>query len=701
MSKLTYAYDYEKVLRVFAHKHSATGRKTTDDKTSREPLLFVWRNTRQRTGAGWAGAIGQGGAIWDTRASIGERFMARRVKQTPSRGSKKRPSPASPGLSEIQYERTRNDNLSADNAVESQTDGLLPLDDAAQPDPGNVFFMPGDSADSDFLVAESFDEAGYLRLNPDVRRAIELGQVESGYSHYLLYGRAEGRALPDMPREPRNVMLAAPHDAARAEVFAKEARCAIEALIIAPTGGLMIVGWIDDASHPLDCIRIIGPDWRVVMDATRIVRVRRTDVENNLGGRRLHAFGFVGFVHFDEGGDGSGPMRVELWQSGGASTAIQCAPTFIEDLDLRDTMLAYLAGASFFGNPAIESMNYLDAGVGAELVRFNEWITRRIVSAPYVERFGPQHRSPRGTIVVCLYGKPEFFFVQNCLYSGLPGIEDYEFIYVSNSPEMAETLLREAHCASLIYGLTISIVILPGNAGFGAANNAAARVARSDRLLVVNPDVFPRDLDWAKKHTDVLKSAPAEQTRLFGVPLYYDDGSLMHGGMYFEVDVGLSLSDGKPVPARICRTEHYGKGAPAKSVQFNRSRPVPAITGAFISIKRSWFEQLGGFSEAFIFGHYEDADLCLKSIEQGTAPWIHDIRLWHLEGKGSTRSGPHDGGSIVNRWLFSTTWLPMLEKGLLGPAPTHPLMQSTGAPAPWVSGDDRDKPKAIRQRRVS
>ena len=108
--------------------------------------------------------------------------------------------------------------------------------------------------------------------------------------------------------------------------------------------------------------------------------------------------------------------------------------------------------------------------------------------------------------MVCLYGKPEFFFVQNCLYSGLPGIDDYEFIYVSNSPEMAETLLREARCASLIYGLTISIVILPGNAGFGAANNAAARIARSDRLLVVNPDVFPRDRDWAKKHTECAQA---------------------------------------------------------------------------------------------------------------------------------------------------------------------------------------------------
>ena len=106
----------------------------------------------------------------------------------------------------------------------------------------------------------------------------------------------------------------------------------------------------------------MGPDWRIVMDATRIVRVRRTDVEKAIGGRRLHAFGFVGFLHFDEGGDGSGPMRVELWQSGGSSTAIQCAPTFVEDVDLRDTMLAYLAGASFFGNSVIESMSYLRRG---------------------------------------------------------------------------------------------------------------------------------------------------------------------------------------------------------------------------------------------------------------------------------------------------------------------------------------------------
>jgi len=43
-------------------------------------------------------------------------------------------------------------------------------------------------------VAHSdFDEPGYLQLNPDVRRAVECGEVESGRLHYIGYGYFEGR----------------------------------------------------------------------------------------------------------------------------------------------------------------------------------------------------------------------------------------------------------------------------------------------------------------------------------------------------------------------------------------------------------------------------------------------------------------------------------------------------------------------------
>lgn len=41
----------------------------------------------------------------------------------------------------------------------------------------------------------AFDEREYLRCNPDVRRAISNGQMESGAAHYRVFGRREGRRL--------------------------------------------------------------------------------------------------------------------------------------------------------------------------------------------------------------------------------------------------------------------------------------------------------------------------------------------------------------------------------------------------------------------------------------------------------------------------------------------------------------------------
>lgn len=40
-----------------------------------------------------------------------------------------------------------------------------------------------------------FDEREYLRCNPDVRRAVASGQMESGAAHYRTFGRREGRRL--------------------------------------------------------------------------------------------------------------------------------------------------------------------------------------------------------------------------------------------------------------------------------------------------------------------------------------------------------------------------------------------------------------------------------------------------------------------------------------------------------------------------
>jgi GT2 family glycosyltransferase len=154
----------------------------------------------------------------------------------------------------------------------------------------------------------------------------------------------------------------------------------------------------------------------------------------------------------------------------------------------------------------------------------------------------------------------------------------------------------------------------------------------------------------------------------------------MHGGMYFEVDTRVSFDRNRTACSNLVRVEHYGKGAPPGTTDLTRARPVPAVTGAFISADRAWFEKLGGFTEDYVFGHYEDADLCLKSLQAGSVAWLQDLRLWHLEGKGSTRLPVHEGGSMVNRWLFSSNWGETVNDGLLGPEPTHPLLKDPALP---------------------
>jgi GT2 family glycosyltransferase len=520
-------------------------------------------------------------------------------------------------------------------------------------------------------VPKSFDETAYLRDNPDVGFAIARGDVGSAYLHYLEHGLREGRQLPISADEPRNRFVIAA-TAGAADKGSREVAQAVEAIYLSRAGGVLIVGWVDDAADPLDYVRLQGHGWRLTLNGDSLGRVRRADVEQALECSLIHSYGYFGFVFAGEQIAASGPCKVEVALRSGRKVAMTLPVRVMEEAELRDQVLSHVCHAHYFGAAHVKAIEAFDRGSGGEILKLNRHITQSLVASPFVERFGRPTARYDGSIIVCLYGKAEFMFLQAALYSRVRGIGRYEFIYVSNSPELGEGLLREARAATLIYGVDITVVLLSGNAGFGAANNAAVPFARSDRIMIVNPDVFPLDAGFADRHSELLRTLPPEQSRIFGAALYYDDGSLMHGGMFFELDSSVSAERDRHRVCRLMRVEHYGKGSPPELTEFTRPRPVPAVTGAFISCERAWFERLAGFTEDYVFGHYEDADLCLKSLQAGVPVWMQDLKLWHLEGRGSTRKPVHEGGSLVNRWLFSTTWGASLMPNLLGPHPTHP-----------------------------
>ncbi|HEV2099599.1 MAG TPA: hypothetical protein VGR45_11825 [Stellaceae bacterium] len=418
---------------------------------------------------------------------------------------------------------------------------------------------------------------------------------------------------------------------------------------------------------------------------TGVARYRRPDIENRSPGAPPDLAGFWAIVALSRPLPAGSMLEISL-TADRERRCIAGPVVLVNDTRLRDVALHHLATAQYFGEPTVEAFFQLDNGVGQALIDLNSGIVARILDGGLTMRFGARRASYEGTIIVCLYGKPEFLMLQAALFSQCPGYERYEFIYVSNSPELGEKLAKDATVASRLYGVAITLIVLPDNAGFGAANNFAAAAAQTDRLLFVNPDVLPRDREWPRRHAEMLEGLPAEQVRFFGSSLYYGDGSLMHGGMYIDIDEMLSIRDGKAIRRNILRVEHYGKGALAESDVYRTARPVPAVTGAFMSFDRAWFEKLGGFSRDYIFGHYEDVDLCLRSLEAGTPVWMHDLSFWHLESKGSPSTPPHLGGRLVNRWRMSSTWGTLVGRELNGRNPARFLETVRERPVPVLNG---------------
>ena len=269
----------------------------------------------------------------------------------------------------------------------------------------------------------------------------------------------------------------------------------IESVVVAEEGGVFINGWVDDSSEKLQAVRVSGGNNHVTFSASTLARTYRDDVQTALAIQRRQEFGFWSFSANEIIQRRSN--AVDLMMANGARQHHEITVRNVDQIELRNIVLNYIASARHLGNAQLEAAASLESYIGNQIVDLNLKISCGLAAQPYVERFGRRSGKYKGSIIVCLYGKPEYLFLQNSLFSNREGIEDYEFIYVCNSPELAEPLLKNAHIASSAYDIDQTLVILPGNAGFGVANNAGVKFAQSDRVLIMNPDVFPFDQDWA------------------------------------------------------------------------------------------------------------------------------------------------------------------------------------------------------------
>jgi O-antigen biosynthesis protein len=108
-----------------------------------------------------------------------------------------------------------------------------------------------------------------------------------------------------------------------------------------------------------------------------------------------------------------------------------------------------------------------------------------------------------------------------------------------------------------------------------------------------------------------------------GARLLYPDGGLQHGGILFGGWQNRPSHDGLWQPGR--------EGGALN--RWRRSRPVAAVTGAFLACRRETYQAVGGFDERFAIA-YNDIDFCLKVRQRGDRiVFAADIEAIHHESK--------------------------------------------------------------------
>ena len=426
----------------------------------------------------------------------------------------------------------------------------------------------------------------------------------------------------------------------------------VDRLFVSASGYVLVLGWLADEGRGVPRLRIVSGEAGFALAPDMVLRHARPDIEAQVRDG-AYDYGFVGFGKAAAGAFHAGTVTLQITTPTSACR-LEARPEVVADKRLLDTMLIAVADSRAHAGQEVGQHAFLGGAAGGIAMDLFEGHVARGTAGHHVERFRP--RPVARSFVTVLFGTAEPILLQPIMFRQ-HGIDVGEWIYVCNSPEDGAAVLRLSRMVSDLYDLTITVIVMTDNVGFGAANNVAIEHAASDAIYIVNPDVYPmRDQAGVLRQT--LEAGDLGD-RLTGGLLFYDDGNLMHSGMFLERDLffrsqALNRPADTAAAIGLLRVEHFDKGVPFVAADWTRTMVVPAITGAVMAFDRRYFERIGGFSTRYIYGHYEDADLSLRwARENGPVVIDPRLRLIHLEGQGSRARGEqYRSAAIVNRFFF-------------------------------------------------
>ena len=406
--------------------------------------------------------------------------------------------------------------------------------------------------------------------------------------------------------------------------------------------GIYISGWFSiepTASVQIECD--CGPSTFVISD--HWVRSTRTDVTHHLATMDIQSrddeHGFLCYVPRCRQ-DSAFYLSVES-ESGVRRLLHAPAPSKPEF-----ALQTVRALATSFNSNHPELRYLLDRHAGPAIQA--AWATRApFRGAGSVFSFGAVPAEPCISIIVPLYGRYDFAQYQLALFADDPDFQEVELLYVVDDPAIYADFIRQCPDLNGIYRVPFQVIYSGVNLGFAAANNFASTKARGRYLVFLNSDVLPKRNGWVRDLEATYKSLQAPG--VLGTKLLYEDGSVQHAGMAFRQyqrwgDLWIN--------------DHPFKGQ--SPLGLSGVHEIDAVTAACAFVDASEFSNLGGFSEDYIIGDFEDSDLCLRLLSAGRHNYVTlDVELYHLERQSQNRLDDIEWRTnltLYNCWLHNSRW---------------------------------------------
>lgn len=194
----------------------------------------------------------------------------------------------------------------------------------------------------------------------------------------------------------------------------------------------------------------------------------------------------------------------------------------------------------------------------------------------------------------------------------------------------------------------VTLICSSENLGFGKACNLGVMQASSEYLLFLNPDaaVYPGTLEKALAY---MQDPINAQVGICGVQLVEDTGRVSRSCARFPSAIGF-LAHAIGLDRLYPRLGHFMVEWPHDS-----TRQVDQVIGAFFLVRRTLFEDLGGFDERF-FVYFEEVDFSYRARQAGwRSVYLADVQAFHAGGGASNQAKARRlFYSLRSRLLYAT-----------------------------------------------